>query len=279
MKTMKRALAVLLAAVLLCVGVPLAVAEDEPTYQLGDQIQFGTYPQTRVEETPELLAAAESATWKSYEYYSGTYNPREGTGYQYDGNMKPCGSMEYSDFFFHGQKYRAVLFHSYRAYATGYYSYNYDYQYQTQNGYTPRGTYYFKYEPLTWRVIDPTAKMIMCESIIDSQSYQNTVSYFSGVYYQDNDSSVYANDYASSSIRAWLNHDFYETAFTEVQKENIQTTELNNDAYYNGKNFEDYNSAITNDKIYLPSYLDVYNVSYGFYINQNDATRIASGTD
>ena len=279
MKTTKRLLAVLMAAVLLCVGVPFAAqAEGETSYQVGDLIQFGNYPQTRVDETPELKAAvdaavwasykyytgtgsnsdgtelkaaAEAATWKSYGYYSGTYNPREGTGDRYDGKMKPCNSMEFADFFFEGQKYRAVLFHSYRSYNTGYYSFGYDYHYQTKNGYVPRGLYYFKYEPLNWLVLDPTTNMIMCQNVIDSQAYQNTIKSTARGYCQSEGTSVYANDYATSSIRSWLNNDFLNTAFTDIQKENIQFSALNNNAFFNGAQYESYNSLATNDKVFL----------------------------
>ena len=240
-------------------------------YQVGDFVYFGTYPQTRVDETPELQAAASSATWKSYDYYTGT-------GSWADGNMTPSDYMKFADFFCDGSKYRAVKFTKYRQWNTGYQAGETN-TYQDDNGYSPNTTYYFKYEPLTWRVLDPSTGYIMCESIVDSQAYQNTIYNNGSVYVQAINSSVYANDYATSSIRTWLNHDFYETAFTASQKENIKTTALNNDAY--STSYSQYNSATTNDKIFLLSWADALNTSYGFSSSNStsDAARRAQGTD
>lgn len=268
MKTMKRALAVLLAAVLLCVGVPFAFAEGETEYQVGDHIQFGTYPQTRVDETPELQDAANAATWKSYDYYTGT-------GEKTDGNMTSGDWMIFADFFCGDEKYRAVIFSSYRPSYTGYPS-SADDSYQDNNGYLVDNTYFFKYEPLTWRILDPSTGYIMCENIIDSQAYQNTV-YFSHYYWKDKTKSNYASDYAFSSIREWLNTDFYDTAFTNDQKLNVKISLLNNDSSCNSS----YNSEKTNDRVFIPSYTDLTNKAYGFYSTATtyDPARCSQGTD
>ena len=61
---MKKTISILLSILLLfgtCAFALTAAAKDAQTYAVGDVIQFGTYPQTRVEETPELLAAANAA--------------------------------------------------------------------------------------------------------------------------------------------------------------------------------------------------------------------------
>ena len=71
---MKKALSILLPLLLVFGTVAFsltAAAEETPAYAVGDHIQFGTYPQTQVEETEDLAAAAAAATWKSYGYYSG----------------------------------------------------------------------------------------------------------------------------------------------------------------------------------------------------------------
>ena len=259
MKTGKRILSIFLVALMLLTAAPLAgivgleIAPKAKAYSVGDTIQFGTYPQTKVEETTALKNAANAATWRSYGYYTGTGDPE-------DGLMTPSDYMVFADFFCNGTKYRAVKFTQYRPYYTGYQS-DASYTCQDENGYLLNNNYYFKYEPLNWRVLDPSDGYIMCESLIDSQAYQ-----------YDINSSSYDNDYATSSIRDWLNYDFYETAFAADQKENIKTTELNNDALYS-----QYSSVSTNDKIFLLSLADTRNTFYGFSLSSIYETP--QGTD
>lgn len=272
---MKRIFRACLFLLMLLIATPLAnlvgleLVIKAQAYDVGDTILFGTYPQQRIEETPELQAAAEAATWKSYGYYDG------------GGNTEPSDYMQFADFFVGNEKYRAVTFSSYRPPLTGI---NIPLQIhldnQSNNGYTSNTVYYFKYEPLTWRILDPSTGYIMCESIIDSQAYQNTTYYSNSEYWQTIGSSVYANDYAASSIREWLNYDFYETAFTEQQKNNIEmpTTLLDNSC----RNADsEYSYSGTYDKIYLISYSDATNPAYGFKAEPSnvDATLSAQGTD
>ncbi len=263
--TSKRILSVFVALLLLTLYALFAFAE-ETTCQVGDHIQFGTYPQTRVEETSALKAAANAATWRSYNYYVGN---GEEYGAALDGTMHSSDYMKYADFFCSGEKYRAVTFSAYRPYFTGYQS-KASYSHQDDNGYTPNIVYYFKYEPLMWRILDPSTGYIMCENIIDSQAYQNSIYYSNDHYWQDETLSAYANDYSASSIRSWLNYDFYETAFTESQKSNIQTTLLDNTntfSFIDDDDIEDYEPIIyddTNDKIFLLTEADIDNTSFGF---------------
>ncbi|MBQ6118581.1 MAG: hypothetical protein IJK98_05080, partial [Clostridia bacterium] len=177
-------------------------------------IQFGTYPQSRVTDAATIAKLeAASKTWASYGYYSGT-------GDWADGKMTPGDFMQFADFKVNGVKYRAVKISEYRPYYTGY-TRTASYTHQDENGYTP-GTYYFKYEPLRWRVLDASTGYVMCESLIDAQAYQNTVyhGYKSTVYYgykygeyywQESSQNTLANDYDTSALHAWLNYDFYET--------------------------------------------------------------------
>ncbi|MBR0112467.1 MAG: right-handed parallel beta-helix repeat-containing protein [Clostridia bacterium] len=63
MKTGKRILSVLLSVLLLLstVAIGVIVVSAEGTYFVGDIIEYGTYPQSRVDETEVLRAAAEKA--------------------------------------------------------------------------------------------------------------------------------------------------------------------------------------------------------------------------
>ncbi|MBQ6065539.1 MAG: leucine-rich repeat protein [Clostridia bacterium] len=240
-------------------------------------ILFGSYPQSEVTDA-DLKAALDAAdkVWASYRYYSCE-------GSREDGEMVFGDWMQFADFFCGGEKYRAVKFTEYRPYYTGCRS-DALYSYQYDNGYSTNNVYYFKYEPLIWRVLDPSAGYIMCESIVDAQAYQNTVYLNGDVYYQTIRVPIYANDYVNSSIRFWLNYDFFKTAFTGGQKAKIKTTELNNDGYYTLTGDPDhtqYDSDLTNDEIFMLSYDEALDPSYGFSSDSYtvDTARQAKGTD
>ena len=233
---MKKVLSVLLAVLMLVTTLAVA-AVPANAVGVGDIILFGNYPQTKVSETTALKNAANAATWKSYGYYTGTGS--------YDGDMAASDFMKYADFFLNGVKYRAVKFTKYRPLSTSRIS-STAYSYQDDNGYSTNTTYYFRYEPLEWRVLDPSAGLVMCETIIDSQAYQNVVRESVSGYCYIGLSSNYANNYAESSIRTWLNDDFYNTAFNSAQKAEIKSTTISNDAY-----FSEYDAASTTDSIFL----------------------------
>ena len=248
------------------------------TYQVGDIVEFGSYPQSKVTDS-SLVSALDgvSKNWVSYGYYSG-----EG----YGGSMIQGNWMKYADFAYNGTKYRAVTFSQYRPSFTCTLSSS-SYTDQDDNGYTPNNIYYFKYEPLKWRVLDPSTGLVLCESIIDSQAYSNTVydygtdPYHPGptpAYWNDAEHTHYANDYATSSIRAWLNDDFFNTAFSSSQKASILTSELDNKAY--STSYSEYDSETTYDKVFLLSWSEMQNTAYGFPANTSSSpVRQARGTD
>ena len=261
---MKRTLCILLSLMLAVTGLAGLCMTASAT-NVGDIILFGNYPQTKVGETTALKNAANAATWKSYGYYIGNDS--------YDGSMAASDYMKYADFVSGGVKFRAVKFTKYRPIST-YYTSSTDKSWQDNNGYSPNTTYYFKYEPIEWRVLDPSAGLVLCETIIDAQAYQNVVRKSASDNYYIGSSSTYANNYAESSIRTWLNNDFYNTAFNTAQKNKIESTTLNNDA----ARPEDskYNSASTTDPIFFLSYSEVQNNSYGL---SSDSERKGKNTD
>jgi uncharacterized repeat protein (TIGR02543 family) len=261
---MKRTLCILLSVVLMLTGL-VGLGVTASAYSVGDIILFGNYPQTKVSETTALKNAANAATWKSYGYYVGTN--------EVDGNMAASDFMKYADFSLNGVKYRAVKFTKYRPSNTIYLS-SADHSQQDDNGYSTNTIYYFKYEPIEWRVLDPSAGLILCEMIIDAQAYQNVVRESAANNYYIGTTATFANNYAESSIRTWLNHDFYNTAFNTTQKNKIISTTSNNAAY--SSEHSQYNAVSTTDPIFLLSYGEAQNSSYG--LTNNDA-RKAKGTD
>lgn len=245
------------------------------TYKVGDIVEFGSYPQSRVTDS-SLVSALNKASkkWVSYGYYSGTGS--------YD-TMVQGDWMKYADFTYNGTKYRAVTFSQYRPYSTCNPS-SAAKTYQDDNGYTPNNIYYFKYEPLKWRVLDPSTGFVLCESVIDAQAYSNTVygygtdPYGHSADWNDAAHTCYANDYATSSIRAWLNDDFYNIAFSSSQKANILTSKLDNKAYKTS--YSEFDGETTYDKVFLLSWNEVQNTAYGFSANtSSDTARAAKHTD
>ena len=280
-RTLKRILSTVLVAVML-IGIapmggidlaPKASAKDISSYSVGDTITYGSYPQSKVTDSnliAKIEAAGEKYVWCDYNYYAGT-------GVWYDGNMKPVnGMMLYKDIPYGGSKYRAVKINQYRPYWTGYTS-SASNSNQYDNGYYTGNVYYFKYEPLTWRVLDPSEGYVMCNQIIDSQAYQNFIYYNGSQYYNSKGCTNYASDWVTSSLRQWLNNDFYNTAFSAEEKEQIGTSYLENRSTYSSV----YNSANTYDKIYLISHDDATNIAYGFSSSYyfNDMARRLESTD
>lgn len=241
------------------------------TEATGTIINFGSYPQSKVTDSATLKKLdKEPKQWESYEYYSGTGDWR-------DGNMEPSDYMLYADIKLGGNKYRAVTFSEYRPYWTGYTSSSSNNTYQDDNGYYTGNVYYFKYEPLKWRVLDASTGLVMSENTIDSQAYQNLVYYNGSQYYNSKDCTKYASDWATSSLRAWLNNDFYNTAFSKTQQDRIKELTRENKSTYDSK----YDSNPTSDKITLLSYDDVLNKNYGFNPSSSayDTARQCKGTD
>ena len=73
--------------------------------------------------------------------------------------------------------------------------------------------YYFKVEPIRWRVLssEGNAVTVICDSVIDRVVF-------------DQDKS--ADQYANSDVRAWLNTQFFNTAFSADQQEIVTTTKF-----------------------------------------------------
>lgn len=219
---MKKILSIVLAVLMIVTTMPMAFAESND-YQAGDIIQFGSYPQSEVKSTTTISELNSlNLNWLSYNYYS--------SGIQSD-------YMKYTDVTYNGEKYRGVRFSSYRPTST--YSVtstevaNETQFFQYMHGYHIDTTYWFKYEPIKWIVLDPESGLIMSDLVIDSQPFNNTLS---------------ASVYSTSSIRTWLNEVFFNDAFTELHKNSINVSNVDN----------------MNDRIFLLSYDEILNPDYGF---------------
>lgn len=244
-----------------------AIAED---YQNGQIIEFGLYPQTKVtDDTLIERLNSLSLNWTSFRYYDGTDTI---------GSMVPSDYMVYADVTYNENKYRAVAFSKYRPSRT-YWSAR---TMQNRRGYVINRIYWFRYEPIKWRILDVTTGLVMSENILDAQAYSNTVYSAGSYFYNDLSNKNYANDYETSSIRQWLNNDFYNTAFSSSENEHIELTKLDNSAVKTKWNdFSKYDSETTYDNIFLLSYDDIGNKNYGFLREcvNSDNSRVAQESD
>lgn len=106
-------------------------------------------------------------------------------------------------------------------------------------------TYYFKVEPIKWRILEIVEgkALLLSETILDFKAYNKGG----------------GNDYASSGVRAWLTGDFYSYAFKDTQKAIIHVR------------------SDIGDTIFAPSYDDMVNTDYGFSSNPNTTESTVRG--
>ena len=120
--------------------------------------------------------------------------------------------------------------------------------YQDENRYYQGTVHWFKYEPISWTILQESGgrALILCDLILDAQAYD-----------YEGSSVTVKNNYADSTVRAWLNDTFYETAFSEAQKALIATMNVDNSAISTGYTSNPNAGAITKDKITLLSYKEL----------------------
>ena len=235
----------------------------------GKIVYFGTYPQTKVNsedlieklnnKAGDLPTAEDSRKWVDYGYYI-------------SGSVQSY--MWYQDIVYAGGKYRGVYFIKYRPTCIDFYA-SESSSYQDDNGYATSTVYWFKFEPIKWRVLTESngKALLLADLVLDSQDYEPV---FATEEYLHNGKTGYSNNYELSHIRAWLNDDFYNTAFTKTQQSIIVSTDVDNSVASTGDVSNGYLCVNTCDKIFLLSYSEATNSSYGL---DSDSSRQAFGSD
>jgi uncharacterized repeat protein (TIGR02543 family) len=222
----------------------------------GKTTHFGMYPQSEVKDATlktalnsaagTLPTAGNNELWSDYGYYiSGAVS----------------SYMWYIDVINGTDKYRGVYFTNYRPEDTTSPSTLSDSN-QDNHGYNINTTYWFKYEPIAWKSLDiVSGKAFLAATFaLDSQEYYHTqygTRLIDGL-------TVYPSNYAYSNIRAWLNSNFYNLAFSVDDKNIIEVTEVDNSAYSCGAGNSNYTCYNTNDRMFLLSYREVNTKNYGF---------------
>ena len=127
------------------------------------------------------------------------------------------------------------------------------YKFSNGTSVTDGTTYYFKVEPILWRVIAKSndSAIILCDSIIANNAFDGS-----------------SNNYEESDIRVWLQDEFYEKAFDDEEIGRIMTTLVDNSVASTGYSPNSYVCEDTEDEVFLLSYDEVTDSAYGF----NDAT-------
>lgn len=227
-----------------------------------NKVYFGTYPQTRVEATAEngLSSISFDSTWTSYRYY--LYGEVDDYMYYKDIDIDDNGTYDY----------RGVYFKDFRPNNCLIASYNYETR-QDKNGYTTYVTYWFKYEPIEWNILSEEngKALIVANPILDAQEFNPSDE---GSSFLHNGKTGNDNNYELSSIRLWLNNNFYNTAFNTTQKTKIEETEVKNDAYSTGYTTNSYACDDTNDNIFLLSVQEL-----AVYSSEISPIIKATGTD
>ncbi|MCR5113189.1 MAG: DUF6273 domain-containing protein [Acholeplasmatales bacterium] len=238
---------------------------NKPTYTKEDnKIYFGTYPQTKVTDNAlidklnqlagDLPTSDNKYNWTDYNYYISS----NVTSFMYYQDIDYNNDGAYD--------YRGVYFTQYRPYDVEKMASSYGnpstYTYQNENEYVINEVYWFSFDPIEWNILkeDNGKALIIANLILDSQDYYPSSSPSS---FNHNGGNGFANNYELSNIRKFLNDNFYNIAFNDLQKEIIELTEVDNSSVCNN----------TNDKLFLLSlqeksiYCDPYELS------------IAKGTD
>ncbi len=241
----------------------------KPYTRDGDYIYFGSWPQSAVMDNSVVIAlngsyaaslptAGNNGDWISYGYHSGSG--------AFGAESIQSDYMWYRDVEYDGQRYRGVYFTSYRPGKANDIS-DAEHTYQTSNGYATGMVYWFRWEPVQWRIIQQAGgkAMLLCQLLIDAQPYHYTVNNREG-----SGSEKYASNYAHSSIRAWLNETFYTQAFTQAQQSIIRVTTVDNsvastvDKCHHLTASDGFECANTQDRLFLLSLNECTDSQYGF---------------
>ena len=213
-----------------------APAEEKPVFSLdGKTVTYGIYPQTRV-GSPTILAALNAMQSPGS---NGYYSYQD--AFYAKAVAKPCRT---------------------------------EYAFDDGTNIVEGTTYWFKCEPITWRVLatKDDAYYVLSEHVLDTHRFSEE--------YKGMKDGHYMSNYAHSEIRAWLNEEFLKSAFVQGNSA-IAVTDVDNSAVTTDSPDNPYVCENTQDKVFLPSYKDYTNPAYGFpeSTSSSGEKRYAKATD
>ena len=115
-------------------------------------------------------------------------------------------------------------------------------------------TEFYKYEPIQWRILSngEDGLFVLSEKTLDCKPFNSS-----------NTSCLWS----ASTVRKWLNNNFYDSAFNASEKAQIRTSTIITDGAPGVKEGD----VDTKDKVFLLSYYDASNVEYGM---NNNSRRV-----
>ena len=183
-------------------------------------IKYGTYPQTQVKD--DNLIKELNNLFGKIPTKNDAYGKIPFVCYK---NRARDNYMWYKDVILNKEKYRGVVLSDYKP--SDYYEKNNISFQQKEKGFKLGVVYWFKFEPIEWiviRTISETTyykkerKVLLSKLVLDAQAF-NHESLKSA--FEHNGRNGLANEYEYSDIRIWLNSDFNNTAFSELQQKYI----------------------------------------------------------
>ena len=247
MKITKKGLSILISIITaLCCLPVFSVFSDAAGHHTGEIIEFGSYPQSQVTDEAliaELDAAGADAAWLPMWYSSDPANE----------------AYFYKDVTAGDAKYRAIRFTRTHSGA------------QSRYGYVTNTVYWFRFDPVSWTVLDPESGLLIANAILDTQPYNRTVY---AAQYADEAHLYYLNNYAHSTVRSWLNGAFSDAAFSAEEADILVRREQDNSMPGMEESYTQYACENTDDLVFLPSYEEMGNEEWF----ADDASRIRGGT-
>lgn len=245
-----------------------------PYVREGNSVYYGFYPQTKIDSSTNSALITELNILRGSSLPSPT-NLNGWKDYKYYINSTVTSFMYYKDVQYNGDYYRAIYFTQYRPYITSFAS-STSYSLQDDNNYNTNTVYWFKVEPIKWKILEEANGKVLIYSdlIIDSREFYfdssdgKTNHYYNGTYIGNG----YSNNYELSSIRKFLANDFAMN-FSSEQIGLLNDTLVDNSASSTHSESNPYYSNNTNDRIFLLSNKEIRN-----YL-KTDAERVASATD
>ena len=145
------------------------MAINQKTYSTGDTVKFGFFPQGEITDQGLINELNNQACeWHSLTCYAGAGESSSGHDETF-GTMNPAEYGTYTDVVYHNHKYRGMILSSYRNAWTG--KKLGIGTYQKKRGYEIGKTYWFKYEPIEWVILNPS--LMMALNVLDAQAYSN----------------------------------------------------------------------------------------------------------
>ena len=203
--------------------------QNEPS-PARESLFFGSYPRSRVTD-PAVIAAldpmAEGAEWISF----GLRPQNIGQG-----TAAPVG-MYYTDVQVDGARYRGLKIEEHLP--SDYLSLVIpEFDRRSDTSRYPTGVFWFRYDPIEWNVTDEAEGLLISAQILDARQYNaylygactvDPAGFRQGELWCDEAMTLSPNNYGNSSVHAWLNGEFLQTAFPAGMASYLLPMEIDTD--------------------------------------------------